>query len=368
VREAPTASSSSDSVDTVDEVLSIPSDYSSTASVAHLPTVSSSDILAPVKADMEDLSASIRGMVGGRSARLVEAAEQILGAGGKKLRPAIVFLVAHATSALTGRRELTAQHRRLAAIIEMIHTASLLHDDVLDECDVRRGQSTVNNVFGNKIAVLSGDYFFAQSSWQLANLDNLEVIKLIAKVIADFADGEISQKDLLFDTNITHEQYLDKSFYKTASLIAASCKSAAVFSGCEDSVKNAMFEYGRHLGLAFQIIDDILDITQTKQQLGKPQGQDLASGNLTSPVLFALQCPQHGAELRELIETEYQAPGGLPRALDLVKLSGGVAQAQTLARQEADKALQALSCLESVESDAKHSLELMIGYVLDRLY
>lgn len=115
------------------------------------------------------------------------------------------------------------------------------------------------------------------------------MIKLISQVIADFADGEISQAASLFDTDTTLQTYLDKSFYKTASLIAASCKSAAVFSDSEPHVKEAMYNYGKHLGLAFQVVDDILDFTQSSEQLGKPQGQDLASGNLTAPVIFALK-------------------------------------------------------------------------------
>lgn len=121
------------------------------------------------------------------------------------------------------------------------------------------------------MAVLAGDYLFAQSSWALANLENIEVIKLISQVIADFADGEISQATSLFNTEVTLQEYLDKSFYKTASLIAASCRSAAVLSDVDEDVKQAMYAYGKHLGLAFQVVDDILDFTQSTEQLGKPQ-------------------------------------------------------------------------------------------------
>merc|ERR1719502_397905 len=125
----------------------------------------------------------------------------------------------------------------------MIHTASLVHDDVLDDCELRRGNSTVHSLYGTRVAVLAGDFLFAQSSWFLANLNNLEVIKLISQVIADFANGEISQAASLFDTSITVEQYVDKSFYKTASLIAASCRSAAALSDVSDEVKEACYEY-----------------------------------------------------------------------------------------------------------------------------
>jgi len=259
--------------------------------------------------------------------------------------------------------DITEKQRRLAEITEMIHTASLVHDDVLDECNVRRGKDTVNSLYGSRVAVLVGDFLFAQSSWFLANLDNLEVIKLISQVIADFANGEISQAASLFDTEITLEKYLDKSFYKTASLIAASCKSAAVFSGCGPDMKAAMFEYGRHLGLAFQVVDDILDFTQSEEQLGKPKGQDLASGNLTAPAIFALR---QSDELRDIVDSEFEEEGALERALEIIRATGGIEASFGLARQEAELALASLECLPPSES--KRSLEKVVAYVLDRLY
>ena len=216
--------------------------------------------------------------------------------------------------------------------------------------------------------MLVGDFLFAQSSWALANLENMEVIKLISQVIADFANGEISQAGALFDTDLTLQAYMDKSFYKTATLIAASARSAAVFSGCDESVKAAMFEYGRRLGLAFQVVDDVLDFVQDEALLGKPRGQDLASGNLTAPVVFALQHAEFGPPLRELIEGEF--PDGerdLAKAMELVTKSGGLDAARALARSEADAARKALYPLPD-GSEAKASLELMVEYVLDRLY
>jgi all-trans-nonaprenyl-diphosphate synthase len=231
------------------------------------------------------------------------------------------------------------------------------------------GKATINSTYGTRVAVLAGDYLFAQSSWALANLENIEVIKLISQVIADFANGEISQATSLFNTEITLAEYTDKSFYKTASLIAASCRSAAVLSDAGEDVKAAMYAYGKHLGLAFQVVDDILDFTQTAEQLGKPQGQDLASGNLTAPTIFALasrSSPEGAAELLEIIDSEFMEDGSLERAIELVTATGGLAAAQQLARDEADTALAALDVLP--ESQAKRSLVLMVDYILDRLY
>jgi len=312
------------------------------------------------------MNTNLKNVVGNRHPMLMAAAEQIFGAGGKKLRPVIVFLVARATANLMKLPDITEKHRRLAEIVEMIHTASLVHDDVLDECDIRRGKQTINSLYGTRVAVLAGDFLFAQSSWFLANLDNLEVIKLISQVIADFANGEISQAASLFDTEITLEQYLDKSYYKTASLIAASCRSAAVFSDVSEDVKGCMYAYGKHLGLAFQVVDDILDFTQSTEQLGKPQGQDLASGNLTAPVIFALQHAGVKDELLAIIESEFVEEGSLGKALELVEAGGGIAAARALARKEADLALAALAPLE--DCPAKRSLQLMVDYVLERIY
>jgi len=320
------------------------------------------DITAPVQSDMEQMRSNILDIVGRKNPLLLAAADQIFGAGGKRLRPVLVFLVARATAQLMDMDDITERQRRLAEITEMIHTASLVHDDVLDDCDTRRGAETIHTLYGTRVAILAGDFLFAQSSWYLANLDNLEVIKLISQVIADFADGEISQAGALFNCDVTLEGYLEKSHNKTASLIAASCKSAAVFSEVSEDVKMDMYEYGKHLGLAFQIVDDILDFTQSEAQLGKPKGQDLASGNLTAPCIFALG---RDPRLRELIETRFAKPEDLAEAIEIVNESG-IEDARRMAREEADQALAALKGLP--EGEAKTSLVDMVGYVLERLY
>lgn len=331
-------------------------------------TIAIEDITSPVMEDMEQMRMNLRDIIGRKNPLLLAAADQIFGAGGKRLRPVLVFLVARATAQLMGLDDITDRQRRLAEITEMIHTASLVHDDVLDDCDTRRGEATIHTLYGTRVAILAGDFLFAQSSWYLANLDNLEVIKLISQVIADFADGEISQAGSLYNVDVTLEEYLEKSHNKTASLIAASCKSAAVFSGVSDDIKVDMYEYGKHLGLAFQVVDDILDFTQTEAQLGKPQGQDLATGNLTAPILFALRRNENGTgeELRGLIKGRFEnAPGDLARSIEIVN-AFGIEDARRLAREEADMALSSLKGLP--EGEAKTSLVGMVEYVLERIY
>ncbi|WVZ00091.1 hypothetical protein V8G54_026160 [Vigna mungo] len=268
----------------------------------------------------------------------------------------------HELCVIVVARELTVKHRRLAEIIEMIHTASLIHDDVLDESDLRRGKKTMHQIFGTRVAVLAGDFMFAQSSWYLANLENIEVIKLISQVIKDFASGEIKQASSLFDCDVQLEEYLIKSYYKTASLIAASSKGAAIFSGADSGITEKMYEYGRNLGLSFQIVDDILDFTQSAEQLGKPSGSDLAKGNLTAPVIFALE---KEPKLRDIIESEFSEGGSLDEAINMVKSCGSIERAQELAKEKADLAIQSLQCLP--QNVYRLALEDMVAYNLQRI-
>ncbi|XP_054814457.1 solanesyl diphosphate synthase 1, chloroplastic isoform X2 [Prosopis cineraria] len=324
--------------------------------------ISPAKLFEVVADDLLTLNKNLKSIVGAENPVLMSAAEQIFSAGGKRMRPALVFLVSRATGELVGMKELTMKHRRLAEIIEMIHTASLIHDDVLDESNLRRGKETVHQLYGTRVAVLAGDFMFAQSSWYLANLENLEVIKLISQVIKDFASGEIKQASSLFDCELQLEEYLIKSYYKTASLIAASTKGAAIFSGADSSITEKMYEYGRNLGLSFQIVDDILDFTQTSEQLGKPAASDLAKGNLTAPVIFALEREQ---KLRDIIESEFSETGSFNEAIALVKSSGGIERAQELAKEKADIAIQNIQCLP--QSTYRLALENMVAYNLQRI-
>jgi all-trans-nonaprenyl-diphosphate synthase len=317
-------------------------------------------LFAPVEADLSLLTQNLKGLVGARHPILFAAAEHLFGAGGKRIRPAIVLLLARAT--LPGQ-EITAKHRRLAEITEMIHTASLVHDDVVDEASVRRGVPTVHSSFGNRIAVLAGDFLFAQSSWYLANLDNLQVVKLLSQVIMDLAEGEIQQGLNRFDTNLTISAYLDKSYFKTASLIANSSKSVGVLSNLPEPASNQLYAYGRHLGLAFQIVDDILDFTSSDEVLGKPACSDLKSGNLTAPVLYAME--EHPG-LATLIEREFSETDDFSQAINLIHQSEGLQRARTLATEHAKAAV---TCLQTLPmSDACQALHDLADYVLRRVY
>ncbi len=325
-----------------------------------LPKLTVSELFAPVQEDLQALNASLRELVGARHPILYAAAEHLFGGKGKSLRPALVLLVSRATM---DDRAITPRHRRLAEITEMIHTASLVHDDVIDTAELRRGIPTVNQCFGNRIAVLAGDFLFAQSSWYLANLDNLEVVKLLSKVITDFAEGEIRQSLTAFDGTLTLEQYLEKSFYKTASLMAGSVKAAGVLSGVSSGLAEQLYDFGKHFGIAFQIVDDILDFTGSTETLGKPAGSDLRQGNLTAPVLFALEEHPH---LRVAIEREFAEAGDLEHVLETVRASAGVGRSRELAKHHARLAANALVDLPA--SLHKQMLVELCDYILERMY
>lgn len=317
-------------------------------------------LFAPVEADLRLLTENLKNLVGARHPILYAAAEHLFGAEGKRVRPAIVLLISRATMLDS---DITLRHRRLAEITEMIHTASLVHDDVVDESEVRRNVPTVNSLFNNRVAVLAGDFLFGQSAWYLANLGNLEVVKLLSEVIKDMAEGEIQQGLNRFDTTLTMEAYLEKTYYKTASLIANSAKAAGVLSGVSQEVAENLYDYGRNLGLAFQIIDDILDFTGSTEALGKPAGSDLISGNLTAPVLFALEEKPY---LEVFIEREFAQPDDIQQALTLVKESKGIERSRALAAEHAQMAVQSLSVLKP--SVSTQALLDLADYVLSRVY
>ncbi len=318
------------------------------------------ELLQPVESDLDTLLADLRSLIGAGHPILQAAAEHLFAAGGKRLRPGIVLLLSRAVAP---DGELSARHRRLAEITEMIHTASLVHDDVVDEAATRRGVDTVHSRFNHRVAVLAGDFLFAQASWHLANLDDLAVVKLLSRVIMDLADGEVKQGLFRYDTGQSFETYLEKSYCKTASLIANSSKAAGVLSSLPDDRLDALHRFGRQLGLAFQVVDDILDFTGSDQQLGKPAASDLASGYLTAPALFALE---ERPALAGLIEREFSQDGDLEQALELVRGCDAIPRARALAQQFARESMQALEWLPPGESS--RALRAMPESVLSRLY
>lgn len=248
--------------------------------------------------------------------------------------------------------------RRLAEITELIHTASLLHDDVIDNSIARRSSPSANVSFGNKMAVLAGDFLLGRASVALARLRDAEVIELLATVIANLVEGEFMQlRNTALDesnptwTEETLSYYLQKTYLKSASLISKSCRAAALLGQNSPEVVEAAYSYGRNLGLAFQLVDDMLDYTTTSESLGKPAGADLKLGLATAPLLFAWKDNQ---QLGVLVGRKFAADGDVQMARDLVARSDGLEQTRALAQDYADKAAYAISRFP--DSEAKEGL------------
>ena len=318
------------------------------------------ELLQPVEKDLEDLVLELKNLIGAGHPILQAAAEHLFSAGGKRLRPGIVLLISKAISVDSS---LSIKHKRLAEITEMIHTASLVHDDVVDESSMRRGVETVHSRFNTRVAVLAGDFLFAQSSWHLANLDNVDVVKLLSRVIMDLAEGEIKQNLNRYDSGQTFSKYINKSYCKTASLIANSCKAAGVLSDINSDKLDMLYEFGKNIGLAFQVVDDILDFTGNDKQLGKPAVSDLASGYLTAPVLYALE---ENKNLSVLINREFAEKEDFNNALEIIMSSNAIKRSRKLAEEFAVSSKEAISWLP--DSESKRALLALPEFVLSRLY
>lgn len=284
---------------------------------------------------------------------------------GKRFRPTIVMLMAKATAGTMDntKTESYLKQAQLGQITEMIHVASLIHDDVLDEADTRRGGQAVHKMYSNKVAVLAGDYLLARASVLLAKMENVNVVQIMASALDSLVQGEIMQIKSKPDDTLEMSYYLRKSYYKTASLICDACKSCAILGGhgLHSDVTIAAEKFGYHLGLAYQIIDDILDFTETAEVLGKPAMADVSLGLATAPVLYAAQDCR---ELRPIIKRRFKEPGDAELAYDLVMKTNGVVRAQHLAVFHAQSAAEALG--ELPPSDATRALSRLLEAVLTR--
>jgi len=258
--------------------------------------------------------------------------------------------------------------RRLAEITELIHTASLLHDDVIDHSLSRRSSPSANIAFGNKMAVLAGDFLLGRASVALARLRDPEVTELLATVIANLVEGEFMQlKNTASDapnpvwTKDTLSYYLQKTYLKSASLISKSCRAAALLGQSAPAVVDAAYLYGKNLGLAFQLVDDMLDYTISGEELGKPAGADLELGLATAPLLFAWE---QNPDLGAFVGRKFSGEGDVQRARDIVLESDGLDQTRALAQSYVDRAVDAIQAFP--DSEAKGGLIEMCNKVMKR--
>ncbi|XVE88435.1 hypothetical protein DITRI_Ditri19aG0069600 [Diplodiscus trichospermus] len=297
----------------------------------------------------------LRAMVVAEVPKLASAAEYFfkLGVEGKRFRPTVLLLMATALNVHipeppaggvgdTVTTDLRTRQQSIAEISEMIHVASLLHDDVLDDADKRRGIGSLNAVMGNKLAVLAGDFLLSRACVSLAALKNTEVVSLVANIVEHLVTGETMQMNTSAEQRCSMEYYMQKTYYKTASLIANSCKAIALLAGQTAEVAMLAFEYGRNLGLAFQLIDDVLDFTGTSASLGKGSLSDIKHGIVTAPILFAME---EFPQLHAVVYQGFDNPENIDVALEYLGKSEGIQKTRELAMKHANLAAAAIDSL-----------------------
>jgi octaprenyl-diphosphate synthase len=289
--------------------------------------------------DMSEVDHVIRARLHSEVVLVRQVAEYIIAAGGKRLRPAMVVLCANALGYKGSH------HHELAAVVEFIHTATLLHDDVVDDSDLRRGRDTANAVFGNAASVLVGDFLYSRAFQMMVGIRNMHVMEVLAEATNVIAEGEVLQLMNCNDPDIAIDAYLQVIRYKTAKLFEASGRLGAIVCGASDAVEAALGRYGMHLGTAFQLVDDVLDYSGNAEVTGKNVGDDLAEGKPTLPLLHVMNVgtPDQAACVRRAIENgsadEFEA------IMQAIRATGALDYTMECARREAELAIAELNCL-----------------------
>lgn len=326
-------------------------------------TQTKTDILALIRPDMERLNDVVRTTLHSEVPLVNQVAEYLINAGGKRLRPAIHLLLTRALQKTCPDTAYT-----LAAVVEFIHTSTLLHDDVVDESDLRRGRQTANALFGNAASVLVGDFLYSRSFQMMVSVQNMRVMEILADATNVIAEGEVLQLLNVHDPDVTEARYMQVIHYKTARLFEASAQLSAVMSACTPEQENACAAYGRHLGAAFQLADDILDYAGDTAVLGKNVGDDLREGKPTLPLIYVLE---HGSDSEKAMVRAAIENGGIDQThpdfntiLTAITSGGALEYTRQLAQREVAAAKSALTFLP--ESEYKQVLLGLADYALAR--
>lgn len=290
---------------------------------------------------------------------LVELLSHILEAPGKRTRPAITIL---ASKFHPHDREIPLI---MAAAVELLHIATLIHDDTVDNSHMRRGKATVSSKWGENVAVLLGDYVFATSATLVCDTNNVRVIRRFSETIMELSSGELSEISDAFKWDITMESYWQRIYEKTASLFLTSAESGAVLSGVSEDVVQSLKSYGYNLGMAFQIVDDILDFQGTEDEIGKPVGSDLLHGTITLPSILLIEKYPNENVVKRFFENP-ESEDALKRAIEMIQNSDIIPQSYSVASDLINKAIQSIKSLN--ESSYKKSLVELASYVMERRY
>ncbi|PXW24438.1 polyprenyl synthetase family protein [Paraburkholderia caballeronis] len=315
-------------------------------------------LLAPIADDMEQVNRVIRQRLASEVMLINQISEYIIGAGGKRLRPALLLLV----SGALGDR--SAHRYELAAVIEFIHTATLLHDDVVDESDLRRGRQTANALFGNAASVLVGDFLYSRSFQMMVGVGKMRVMEILSEATNIISEGEVLQLLNMHDADVDEARYMQVIRYKTAKLFEAAAQLGAVLSGSDARTEEAAAEFGRRIGTAFQIMDDWLDYTGTAESMGKNAGDDLREGKPTLPLIWLIE---HGTPAEAALARDAIEQGGTTRFDEIfqaITRSGALDHTLQCAKAEAQAAADAISSFPS--SIYKDSLLELCSYSTTR--
>jgi len=313
-------------------------------------------------ADMAAVNTLIRDSLDSEVVLIRQIAEYIIGSGGKRLRPMLVILAARACGyrpeATTGNHHVT-----LAAVIEFIHTATLLHDDVVDESDLRRGQESAHAVWGNAASVLVGDFLYSRAFQMMAGVNSMCVMEVLSNATNLIAEGEVEQLLNMFEPELSESRYFSVIEKKTAKLFEAACQLGAVLAGRPD-LEHPMAVFGRELGTAFQVTDDVLDYTASALTLGKNTGDDLAEGKATLPLILCRSLV--AAEKRELVDESIRQGDSsrLAQIIDLIRESGALEASIQMGAEHAQEALRALAPVP--ESAWKSAMSTLAQYSVSR--
>jgi octaprenyl-diphosphate synthase len=325
---------------------------------AALKPASQNALLQPISADMDAVNAVIRRQLHSEVPLVNQIAEYIISAGGKRIRPILVLLAANAY----GYRG--THHHDLAAVVEFIHTATLLHDDVVDESSLRRGRKTANALFGNAASVLVGDFVYSRAFQMMVGVKNMRVMQILADATNVIAEGEVLQLLNMHDPDVTEERYLQVIRSKTAKLFEAAAQLGALIAGAPDEAIEAAAEYGRSLGTAFQLIDDVLDYSGNATDIGKNVGDDLREGKPTLPLIYLMQSgtPEQRQLVRACIENGDEQH--FDEILAAITGSGALDYTRRAAQSAKQRAIDSIAAIPG--SVFKDSLLQLCAFAVDR--
>ncbi|MBX7147992.1 polyprenyl synthetase family protein [bacterium] len=318
------------------------------------------EICIPIAADIKHLDEFMSASLVSKVPFVQGVVEYVIQNGGKRLRPILTIL----SSKVCGARDDSGV--RVGAAIEFLHTASLLHDDVIDNAQIRRGKKSANNNWGNQVSVLVGDFFYCRAMDILVNQGSLKVLRVITDAVTTTTEGEIFEITKTNDVELTEADYMKIIDGKTAALIAASCQAGGILGGASEELQLSLYKFGHYVGLAFQLMDDILDYTADEKEFGKVNGGDLKEGKLTLPLIAAMKKSNNEERhfIKNILLSTSMKPEDFSRVLDLIKKYDGIQETIILAKSYVSKAKESLDYLRP--SLEKEALINIADYITER--